>query len=222
MTKHDLESFSQLCHKGNLDHIFEIFEKSNPQPRIELEYVNKFTLLVAIVLSAQSTDVGVNKATKALFAKFTTPQEFLELGLEGLRPYVKSIGLYNTKAKNIISLSGIICSKYDGQVPEDIESLISLPGVGRKSANVFLNTACGANCIGVDTHVFRVSRRIGISTGNNVLEVEKDLVERIAVKWLNRASHWLVLHGRYVCKAKKPLCSSCGIKKYCEYYGKNF
>lgn len=211
-------SFSQTSSKDNIDAIFGEFEKQNSNPLIELQYFNHFTLLVAIVLSAQSTDAGVNKATKSLFALHKTPESFLALGLDGLKCYISSIGLYNNKAKNIIALSQKVLQEHEGLVPCDFESLIKLPGVGRKTANVFLNTAFGAHRIGVDTHVFRVARRIGLSKGENELQVEKDLIELIPSKWLNRASHWLVLHGRYVCKAKKPLCHSCNISRYCDYY----
>jgi endonuclease III len=213
-------SFSQTSSKDNIDAIFSEFERQNNKPLIELQYFNYFTLLVAIVLSAQSTDVGVNKATKNLFALHKTPESFLALGVDGLKPYISSIGLYNNKAKNVIALSQKILQEHKGLVPQDFESLIKLPGVGRKTANVFLNTAFGAPRIGVDTHVFRVARRIGLSKGENELQVEKDLIELIPSKWLNRASHWLVLHGRYICKAKKPLCHSCNISSYCDYYNK--
>lgn len=212
------DSLSQTYPKDNLDAIFSEFEKDNPKPLIELKYSDNFTLLIAIVLSAQSTDAGVNKATEKLFAAYNTPQALLELGLEGLRPYISSIGLYNTKAKNIMALSTMILQEFDGLVPGDFRGLIRLPGVGRKTANVFLNTVFGAQSIGVDTHVFRVARRIGLSKASSELEVEKDLMELIPGKWLNRASNWLVLHGRYVCKARKPLCHLCKVRKYCDYY----
>lgn len=211
-------SVSHTSLKNNIDAIFSEFEKQNSNPLIELQYFNHFTLLVAIVLSAQSTDAGVNKATKNLFALHKTPESFLALGLDGLKSYISSIGLYNNKAKNIIALSEKVLREHKGSVPQDFDSLIKLPGVGRKTANVFLNTAFGSHRIGVDTHVFRVSRRIGLSNGENELQVEKDLIELIPSKWLNRASHWLVLHGRYICKAKKPLCHSCNISRYCDYY----
>ncbi|QEK39487.1 endonuclease III [Candidatus Sneabacter namystus] len=190
-------------------------------PTIELDYKNHFTLLVAIVLSARATDVGVNKATHSLFEMYSTPREFIKLGEENLSFYVKTIGLYRTKAKNILKMSHILESKYDGQVPSNFEDLVQLPGVGRKSANVFLNNAYGAQTMPVDTHVFRVARRIGWSDATTVLGVERDLVAILPKKCLNHANNWLVLHGRYVCKARKPNCTKCLINKYCKYYNES-
>jgi endonuclease-3 len=202
--------------------IFHCFENAKPAPAVELEYVNNFTLLVAIVLSARATDVGVNKATKSLFSAYSTPEAMVALGIEGLKPYISTIGLYPTKAKNIIALSNILIDQYSSEVPDDFACLIGLPGVGRKTANVFLNTVFGAAVIPVDTHVFRVSKRLGIAKSNSVLGVERELMEKVPVQYLSRVSNWFVLHGRYICKARKPLCNQCMIKDYCEYYKKSF
>ncbi len=211
-----------MYHKSYLSSLFNIFEKNNYIPTVELEYSNHFTFLVAIILSARATDVGVNKATKSLFKVCSTPEEILSLGLEGLKSYIKTIGLYPTKAKNIISMSSILVEKYQSNVPSDFESLVSLPGVGRKSANVFLNTVFGFDVIPVDTHVFRVSKRLGIAKSNNVLGVEKELLACVPKQYLSRVSNWFVLHGRYICKARHPLCKQCKIRDYCEYYKKDF
>ena len=200
-----------------INSIFEIFYKNNPTPRIELNYTNNFTLLMAVVLSAQSTDVGVNKATEALFANCATPQAILELGEERLKSYIKTIGLFNSKAKNIISTARILVDKYSGEVPNDFDTLITLPGVGRKSANVILSAGFQVPTMPVDTHIFRVSRRIGMAVGNTPDKVEHELLKIIPHDWIARgAHHWLVLHGRYTCKARKPLCDSCPINTFCE------
>jgi endonuclease-3 len=191
------------------------FEKQNPHPKIELDYLNTYTLLVAIVLSAQSTDVGVNKATKALFSKYNTPQSMLELGLEGLKGYIKTIGLYNNKAKNIIALSQILIQQYDSKVPATMQALIELPGVGRKSANVLLANAFNMPTMGVDTHVSRVANRLGLSSSTDPDKIEQDLLKAIPAQYLPRAHHWLVLHGRHTCKAIKPLCAKCIIYDIC-------
>ena len=191
------------------------FEKQNPHPKIELDYVNTYTLLVAIVLSAQSTDVGVNKATKVLFGKYNTPQSILELGLEGLKGYIKTIGLYNNKAKNIIALSQILIEKYAAQVPCSMQALMDLPGVGRKSANVLLANAFNMPTMGVDTHVSRIANRLGLSNSTDPDKIEQDLLKVIPLEYLPRAHHWLVLHGRHTCKAIKPLCAKCVIYDIC-------
>jgi endonuclease-3 len=196
------------------------FEKQNPHPKIELDYVNTYTLLVAIVLSAQSTDVGVNKATKALFSKYNTPQSMLELGLEGLKGYIKTIGLYNNKAKNIIALSQILIQQYDSKVPATMQALMELPGVGRKSANVLLANAFNIPTMGVDTHVSRLATRFGISTSTDPDKIEQDLLKVIPLRYLPRAHHWLVLHGRHTCKAIKPSCDKCIIYDICNFSGK--
>lgn len=198
--------------------IFRILKKNNPNPTTELEYSSTFELLIAVVLSAQATDTSVNKATLPLFKKYNTPKAIHTLGEENLKEYIKSIGLYNTKAKNIIALCKILIDKYQGDVPDNREQLEQLPGVGRKTANVVLNTAFGQPTMAVDTHIFRVSNRIGIANGKTPLAVEKQLVKNIPHQFLQDAHHWLILHGRYVCKAQKPSCNSCSINKYCNYY----
>jgi endonuclease-3 len=206
--------------KEQIDRIFTIFSKANSHPKTELEYTNKFTLLLAVVLSAQATDIGVNKATKELFKIISVPEDILKLGEDGLKHYIKSIGLFNTKAKNIIKLSHQLAEKYNSMVPDNMKDLESLPGVGRKTANVIMNCAFGMPTIAVDTHVFRTARRIGFSHSTTPEKVEQDLLKAIPQKWLNHAHHWLILHGRYICKAKRPLCEKCPINMYCEYYNK--
>jgi endonuclease-3 len=201
-----------------IDKIFSTFSGSNANPKIELEYTNNFTLLVAVVLSARMTDKGVNKATKALFALHDTPQSILDLGVEGLKEYIKTIGLYPTKAKNIIALSEKLIRDYNSIVPNSLEELIKLPGVGRKSANVVLNSAFGIVTMPVDTHVQRVARRLGLSCATTPDKIEQDLLKVIPQKWLPNAHHWLVLHGRYICKARNPECAKCPINKWCEYF----
>ena len=203
--------------KSDINKIFSILQTQNPHPKTELEYKNNYTLLVAVVLSAQSTDVGVNKATKKLFAIADTPKKMIKLGEENLKKYINTIGLYNGKAKNIISLSKILVEKFNSEVPEDLEILQSFPGVGRKTANVVLNCAFGHPTIGVDTHVFRVSNRIGIADEKDVLKTELALLKNIPKKWQQHAHHWLILHGRYICTAKKPKCEICLINQYCKY-----
>lgn len=197
--------------------IFEIFKKNNPTPQTELLYRTDFELLIAVILSAQATDKIVNQATPALFAKAKTPEALIELGEEGLKSFIKTIGLYNSKAKNIIKTARILDQKFNGKVPSSREDLESLPGVGRKTANVILNTLFDQNVIAVDTHVFRVARRIGFSKATTPLGVEKDLMKKIPKPFLKEAHHWLVLHGRYTCKALKPHCSTCPIQAICEY-----
>jgi endonuclease-3 len=208
--------------KENIDKIFAIFAKQNPQPKTELEYVNEFTLLVAVVLSAQSTDIQVNKATKALFAKFDTPQKMLKLGENGLKKYINTIGLFNAKAKNVIALSKTLINEHKSQVPDNFNDLIKLAGVGQKTANVFLNCAHGHLTIAVDTHVFRVANRTGIARGKDVFKTEIALMKNIPKKWQKHAHHWLILHGRYICKARKPECAKCLISDLCEFKGKVF
>lgn len=204
--------------KKTIENIFETFYKLNPEPKGELDSVNVYTLLVAIALSAQSTDVGVNKATKELFAKVTTPQQMLELGEEQLIEHIRTIGLYKTKAKNVIKMAQQLVDLHDGEVPNDQKALEALAGVGRKTANVLRNICFGEPTIAVDTHVFRISNRIGIAPGKNVLEVEKNLAKAIPEKYLVPSHHWLILHGRYICKARKPECHKCPISQYCDYY----
>ena len=197
--------------------IFERFAAKNPHPETELQYTNSYTLLVAVVLSAQATDIGVNKATKSLFAKVDSPQKMVELGLENLKQYIKTIGLFNTKAKNVVALSKILIEKYQGQIPQTREELETLPGVGRKTANVVLNVAFGQPTIAVDTHIFRVANRTGLASGKTPLEIELELNSVIPPSYLLHAHHWLILHGRYICKAQKPLCSQCPINDLCEF-----
>ncbi|MDG1436503.1 MAG: endonuclease III [Rickettsiaceae bacterium] len=203
-----------------INHIFQKFSKITPEPKTELEYTNNFTLAVAVILSAQSTDVSVNKATKDLFKEYNTPHKILSLGNDGLKKYIKTIGLYNSKSQNIIALCQILIDKHNSEIPSEFEDLIALPGIGRKTANVILNCAFGKLTMAVDTHVYRVSHRIGFSDEKTPEKVEKDLMKKIPKKWLQHAHHWLILHGRYTCKARTPLCSTCPITEYCEYYNK--
>ncbi|MFN8770738.1 MAG: endonuclease III [Neisseriaceae bacterium] len=198
--------------------VFEIFKKNNPNPTTELVYNSHFELLIAVVLSAQATDISVNKATKELFKIANTPEQILKLGISGLETYIKSIGLYRTKARNIINLCNQLIEQHNYKVPETFDELIKLSGVGRKTANVILNTLHGEHLVAVDTHVFRVSNRLGIATGKTPLEVEKKLLTNIPKQYLANAHHWLILHGRYICKAKNPLCDSCIMNRYCDYY----
>ena len=202
--------------------IFEIWQKNNPQPKTELEFTNNFTLLVAVVLSAQSTDIGVNKATKNLFKIADNPQKMLDLGEEKLKKYISTIGLYNGKAKNIIILSEQLIKLHNSEVPNDFESLKNLAGVGQKTANVVLNCAFGAPTIAVDTHVFRVANRLGIVDETNPEKTEKSLLKKIPKKFLFYAHHWMILHGRYVCQARKPNCKNCHIEKFCKFDKKVF
>lgn len=195
--------------------IMQIFADADQAPKSELEYTNAYTLLVAIILSAQSTDKGVNKATKELFKVADTPQKMLDLGIEGLKKYIKTIGLYNNKAKSIISMSQSLIEKFDGEVPSSQEDLESLAGVGRKTANVLRNVWYNQPTMAVDTHVFRIAHRLDFSKGKTPLEVEKDLLKVLPDKYLMYANHWLVLFGRYICKAQKPDCEKCPIAKYC-------
>jgi len=201
--------------------IFSRLRDANPHPTTELKYGNPFQLLVAVILSAQSTDVGVNKATTALFKKVRTPAALLKLGEEGLREYIKTIGLFNTKAKNIIKTCAILVEHHGGKVPDDRAALEALPGVGRKTANVVLNTAFGHSTIAVDTHIFRVANRTGIAPGKNVAEVEQRLLRLVPDAFKRDAHHWLILHGRYTCVARKPRCQSCIISDLCEFKDKN-
>lgn len=201
--------------------IFSRLREANPHPTTELNYSNAFELLIAVILSAQATDVGVNKATDKLYPVANTPQAILDLGLDGLKEYVKTIGLYNSKASNIIKTCQILLDKYDGEVPDDRKALEALPGVGRKTANVVLNTAFGHPTMAVDTHIFRVSNRTKIAPGKTPLEVEKKLLKFVPEEFLIDAHHWLILHGRYTCIARKPRCGSCLIEDLCEYKQKN-
>ena len=201
--------------------IFERLRAANPAPATELQYANPFQLLVAVILSAQATDVGVNKATRALFRKIKTPKAMVKLGEAGLKEHIKTIGLFNTKARNIIRTCAILEERHHGKVPEDRAALEALPGVGRKTANVVLNTAFGHPTIAVDTHIFRVANRTGIAPGKNVTEVEDRLLRRVPGEFRHNAHHWLILHGRYTCIARRPRCQSCIIVDLCTYKNKN-
>ncbi len=206
--------------KKTIDQIFSIWQKENPTPKTELNFTNNFTLLVAVVLSAQSTDVGVNKATKKLFEIADSPEKMLKLGEKNLKKYISTIGLFNGKAANIIKLSQRLVDEFNSEVPEDFAALNSLAGVGQKTANVVLNCAFGHPTIAVDTHVFRVANRIGFADETTPEKVEIALLKNIPKKWREHAHHWLILHGRYVCKARKPECGRCGIEKFCEFKNK--
>lgn len=201
--------------------IFARLKKHNPNPATELNYRSPFELLIAVILSAQATDTSVNKATAGLFSAASTPSAMLALGRLGLTRHVKSIGLYNNKVRNILATCEILLEKFDGEVPSDRAELESLPGVGRKTANVVLNTAFGASTIAVDTHIFRVSNRTRIARGKTPREVEDRLVRLVPEAYMKDAHHWLLLHGRYVCKARRPLCGDCIIRDLCEYRQKN-
>lgn len=197
--------------------IFTIWQQQNPEPKTELNFVNNFTLLVAVVLSAQSTDVGVNKATKELFKIADTPEKMLKLGEKNLKKYINTIGLYNGKAANVIKLSERLLKEFNSEVPENFEALKSLPGVGQKTANVVLNCAFGHPTIAVDTHVFRVSNRIGFVNETTPEKTETALLKTIPKKYQTHAHHWLILHGRYVCQARKPRCGECRIREFCNF-----
>lgn len=200
--------------------IFQRLRAANPKPTTELEYCTPFELLVAVVLSAQATDKSVNLATKQLFPKANTPKKMLALGEGGLQDYIKSIGLYKTKARNLLATCELLLEQHGGEVPRSREELEKLPGVGRKTANVVLNTAFGEPTIAVDTHIFRVANRTGIAPGKDVLEVERKLLKFVPEEFKRDAHHWLILHGRYVCTARKPGCPTCLINNLCEYKGK--
>jgi endonuclease-3 len=197
--------------------IFTRLREANPEPKSELEYSTPFELLVAVVLSAQATDRGVNLATRKLFPVANTPRAIAKLGVEGLIPYIQTIGLFRNKAKNVIALSELLLERHGGEVPRDREALEALPGVGRKTANVVLNVAFAEPTMAVDTHIFRVSNRTGIAPGDNVEEVERKLLKFVPEEFQLHAHHWLILHGRYVCKARKPECWRCTIATWCEY-----
>jgi len=206
--------------EADVDAFFARLAAANPEPRSELVYLDPYTLLVAVVLSAQATDVGVNKATERLFRIADTPQKMLDLGEEELREAIKTIGLFNTKAKNVIALSRALVERHGGAVPHDRAALEALPGVGRKTANVVLNVAFDELTIAVDTHVFRVANRTGVAPGKTPAAVEEELLRRTPERWLRHAHHWLILHGRYVCKARTPLCATCIVADLCQYEAK--
>jgi len=200
--------------------IFTRLRDANPNPTTELNYSSPFELLIAVILSAQATDVGVNKATAKLYPVANTPEAILALGVDGLKEYIKTIGLFNSKAENVIKTCRTLLEQHQGEVPDNREALEALPGVGRKTANVVLNTAFGQPAMAVDTHIFRVSNRTGIAPGKNVLEVEKRLVRLVPKEFLLDAHHWLILHGRYTCTARKPKCGICMIEDLCEFKDK--
>ena len=206
--------------KAHIEEFYTRLQAANPEPRGELHYVNPYTLVVAVALSAQATDVGVNKATKPLFRKVKTPEAMVRLGETRLKDYIKTIGLYNAKARNVIRLSQMLIDEFGGKVPENREDLEKLPGVGRKTANVVLNIAFGQPTIAVDTHLFRVGNRTGLAPGKTPLEVEKKLEKNTPPQFMLHAHHWLILHGRYVCKARKPDCPACSVADLCRFKGK--
>lgn len=202
--------------KAQIREMFQIWQRLNPHPETELEYDNPFQCLVAVVLSAQSTDKGVNKATKALFAKVKTPQQMVKLGEAGLTEHIKTIGLYRNKAKNVIGLSQQLLDKHGGEVPNNQKALEALPGVGRKTANVVRNVVFGEPTMAVDTHIFRVANRLGIGKGKTPLAVEQALLKNVPKEFMEHAHHWLILHGRYVCVARKPKCAECPVEHLCK------
>jgi len=206
--------------KADIETLFSRLQAADPEPKGELDYTNPYTLLVAVVLSAQATDVGVNKATGPLFKVADTPEKMLTLGEAKVRDYIKTIGLYRNKAKNVIALCKMLIADFGGEIPQTRDELVRLPGVGRKTANVVLNIAFGQPTMAVDTHIFRLGNRTGMAPGKNVDQVEAKLVKRIPAKWLNHAHHWLILHGRYICKARKPECWNCAVRDLCRFKGK--
>ena len=202
---------------ANRRSLFAVWRRNNENPTTELRYKNNYQMLVAVVLSAQATDIGVNRATAPLFAKIKTPAQMLALGEEGLISHIRTIGLFRAKAKNVITLSEILVSRHGGKIPRDRKTLELLPGVGRKTANVVLNTAFGLPVIAVDTHVFRVSNRTGLAPGKNVAAVEDNLMRAVPEEYKKHAHHWLILHGRHICKARRPLCGECPVYLYCAF-----
>ncbi len=213
--------YRRQMYKREIPEFFQILKEDNPNPTTELVYNSDFELLVAVLLSAQSTDVGVNKATKPLFAVAKTPEEFVALGEEKIREYIKTLGLYNTKAKNLYRTCQLLIERHGGEVPQTRRELEALPGVGRKTANVVLNTAFGQPTMAVDTHIFRVSNRTGLAPGKNVRQVEENLLKRIPKEYLQDAHHWLILLGRYTCIARKPRCGSCLVYNLCQFIDKS-
>lgn len=206
-----------LMTPAEINEAFRRWHDLEPEPKTELEYTTPFELLVAVALSAQATDVGVNKATRKLFPVANTPATIAALGVEGLKPYIATIGLFNTKAANVVALSQMLLDHHGGEVPEDRAALEALPGVGRKTANVVLNTAFGQHTMAVDTHIFRVSNRMGLAPGKDVRAVEDVLMKRVPPEYLRHAHHWLILHGRYICKARKPDCPLCPVFDLCHW-----
>ena len=218
--REDLKKVPNIMDKTTTELFYRKLKMANPNPKGELNYINSYTLLVAVVLSAQATDVSVNKATKNLFKIAKTPEQMLDLGEANLKNHIKTIGLYNSKAKNIINLSLMLKTKHRSIIPQDLETLQQLPGVGRKTANVVLNMAFGHPTIAVDTHVFRIANRTGLAEGKTPLEVEKILTRITPNKFKHHAHHWLILHGRYVCKSRKPDCPNCVVREYCNFKAK--
>ena len=202
---------------ADIGHFFATLQAANPHPETELEYSTPFELLTAVLLSAQATDVGVNKATRKLYPVANTPQQILDLGLDGLCDYIKTIGLYKSKAKHLLETCRILIEQHGGEVPRTREALEALPGVGRKTANVVLNVAFGEPTMAVDTHIFRLGNRTGLAPGKTPLEVEQKLLKRIPAEYLQHAHHWLILHGRYVCQARKPRCWECSVATWCKF-----
>jgi len=211
---------AQKMRLKDIENMFEILAEEKPDPKTELIFRNPYTLLVAVVLSAQATDVSVNKATAPLFEHADTPEKMVALGLSALKGYIKTIGLFNTKAQNVISLSELLIARHDSRVPADRAALEALPGVGRKTANVVLNEAFGQPTIAVDTHIFRVGNRTGLAPGKTPDAVERELLRRVPKKFRKGAHHWLILHGRYVCKARRPDCAACRINSLCQFKDK--
>jgi len=216
-SSNEIKALSHSMNKFKRQKIFEKLRQENPNPTTELEYSSPFELLIAVILSAQATDVGVNKATRKLYPIANTPEKIYALGVDGLKEYIKTIGLFNSKANNVIKTCKILVEEHNSIVPENRQALEALPGVGRKTANVVLNTAFGQPTMAVDTHIFRVSNRTGIAKGKDVVEVEKRLVKFIPDEFMMDAHHWLILHGRYTCVARKPRCGSCLIEDLCEF-----
>jgi endonuclease-3 len=202
---------------ADIQAFFATLQAANPQPETELAYSSVFELLAAVLLSAQATDVSVNKATRQLFARAPNPKRMWDLGVEGIEAHIRSIGLYRTKARNLHATCGILLSQYNGQVPRQREALENLPGVGRKTANVVLNCAFGEATMAVDTHIFRVANRTGLAPGHTPLAVEQQLLSRVPAAYRQHAHHWLILHGRYVCKAKQPACRTCAVSRWCDH-----
>ncbi len=207
--------------KVEIEAFFAVLQAANPLPVTELEYTSVFELLTAVLLSAQATDKGVNKATRRLFPVASTPQQMLDLGLDRLQEHIRTIGLYRSKARHLLQTCEILVTRHGGQVPRQREQLQALPGVGRKTANVILNVAFGEPTVAVDTHLFRLANRTGLGPGKNPLEVERQLLRRIPPQYLQHAHHWLILHGRYVCLARSPRCAQCGVRNYCDYADKH-
>lgn len=203
--------------KAEIEEFFAILEADNPTPKGELDYINPYTLLVAVTLSAQATDKGVNKATEGLFKIVKKPQDMLNLGIDNLIKHIRTIGLYNAKAKNLMAMAQILVDDFNGEVPDNRDDLVKLPGVGRKTANVVLNIAFGEPTMAVDAHIFRVSNRTGLAPGKNVDIVEQELLKRVPAKYMLHAHHWLILLGRYTCKARTPLCRQCHVRHVCNY-----